>query len=319
MTSIRNRIYYKFKPLIPRRAQVWLRSRMARRQRARSERVWPILERAGRPPDGWPGWPEGRRFALVLVHDVELAVGQSRCLQLMQLEQALGFRSVFNFVPERYRVDPELRATLARNGFEVGVHGLLHDGKLFESRAIFLARAQRINQYLREWQAVGFCSPSSHHQLDWMHDLDIEYDSSTFDTDPFEPQPDGLESIFPLWIAGEPPGTGFVEFPYTLVQDYTLFILLGEKTNDIWKRKLCWIADKGGLAFLITHPDYMSFAGSSPSFQEYPVELYREFLEHVQTAYEGQYWHALPREVASFCHGQHLRGQAANLLQHSRA
>lgn len=300
MIGLRNRIYYKIRPLIPRRAQVWLRSQIVRRQRQSAAGVWPILESAGDPPDGWRGWPDQRRFAFVLAHDVELATGQSRCLQLMQLEQEMGFRSSFNFVPERYRVDPEIRATLTRNGFEVGVHGLLHDGKLFESRSIFLDRARRINHYLEEWDVVGFCSPSSHHQLDWIHDLNIEYDSSTFDIDPFEPQSDGLQTIFPAWISGASPNRGFVELPYTLAQDYTLFILMGEKTNEIWKRKLRWIAGKGGLAFLIAHPDYMSFAGNSPNFQEYPVELYREFLEHVRTTYQGQYWHALPREVARY-------------------
>jgi hypothetical protein len=43
-----------------------------------------------------------------------------------------GFRSSFNFIPEGdYRVSRELRDELTRNGFEVGVHDLHHDGKLY--------------------------------------------------------------------------------------------------------------------------------------------------------------------------------------------
>ena len=36
--------------------------------------------------------------------------------------------------------------------------------------------------------------------LDWLHDLDVQYDASTFDTDPFEPQPDGRHTMFPFRV-----------------------------------------------------------------------------------------------------------------------
>ena len=84
----------------------------------------------------------------------------------------------------------ELRGELQRNGFEVGVHDLKHDGKLYRTKRQFDQRASRINKYLREWGAVGFRSAYMMHQLDWLHELDVLYDASTFDTDPFEPQPD---------------------------------------------------------------------------------------------------------------------------------
>jgi predicted deacetylase len=56
---------------------------------------------------------------------------------LIKLEEEMGFRSSFNFVPERYKVSPELRDCLVKKGFEVGVHGLKHDkrnGALLESK-----------------------------------------------------------------------------------------------------------------------------------------------------------------------------------------
>src|SRR5260370_15609527 len=107
------------------------------------------------------------------------------------------------------------------------------------------------------------------HKLDWLHELDIRYDASTFDTDPFEPQPEGHHTIFPLWVPSPPrlgsdpstnnlAGGGYVELPYTLPQDSTLFLLLREKTPDIWMRKLDWIADHGGMDLILTHPDYMT-------------------------------------------------------------
>ena len=47
-------------------------------------------------------------------------------------------------------------------------------------------------------------------------------------------------------------------------QDHLLFVILQEKNIDIWKRKLDWIAEKGGMALLNTHSDYMSFDGGAP-------------------------------------------------------
>ncbi|MFB3925431.1 MAG: hypothetical protein ACE14T_05200 [Syntrophales bacterium] len=292
--------YYFFKPVIPRRLQILLRRRIVSRKLSLCRDIWPIDEESSRQPRGWPGWPGKRKFSLVLTHDVDTARGQARCRPLMELEKELGFRSSFNFVPERYPVSPQLRFLLAKNGFEIGVHGLYHDGKYFRSREIFEKRAIRINAYLEKWQSVGFRSPSMLHNLEWMHLLNIEYDSSTFDTDPFEPQPQGVRSIFPLWIPGSAYPHGFVELPYTLPQDFTLFVIMKEKGIDIWKRKLDWIAKHGGMALLNTHPDYIHFEGKRQGAEEYPVDYYRYFLEYIKAVYEDSYWHVLPREMARF-------------------
>src|SRR5690606_40285940 len=106
------------------------------------------------------------------------------------------------------------------------------------------------------WDAAGFRSGFMLRNLDWIHALEIEYDASTFDTDPFEPQPDGVATIFPFWVTpasehasawvnghahpafdaaasnGHPPATrreGYAELPYTLVQDLNLFVVLRER------------------------------------------------------------------------------------------
>ena len=282
-------------------------------------------------PEAWSGWPDGKRFALLLTHDVESAKGQEKCIKLACLEEHLGFRSSFSFMAKQYNVSSELRHYLVKKGFEVGVHGLYHDGNLFSSKRKFREQALQINHYLQEWGSVGFRTPCMYHNLEWISHLDIKYDSSTFDTDPFEPQPDGMGTVFPFWVTADgraatvsavsltswsigpelqpatcnpQPATvsqgGFVELPYTLPQDFTLFILMKERNIDIWKKKLDWIVEKGGMALLITHPDYMGFDGEKQSIEEYPAEHYEEFLKHVKSKYEGQYWNALPKEMASF-------------------
>jgi len=292
--------YYMLRPLIPRPVQVFLRRAAVRRKRGRVADIWPIDRRCGTPPPGWGGWPEGRRFAVVLTHDVDTAEGQRKSHELIRLEEAMGVRSSFNFVAERYPVSSELRARLSEADFEVGVHGLYHDGKLYESWETFRDRAIRINRYLSDWGAVGFRSPAMHHNLDWIHEFDIEYDASTFDTDPFEPQSDGVGTIFPFLVGGEDGRRGYIELPYTLPQDFTLFVLLRERGIEIWKRKLDWIAESGGMALLNTHPDYMNFGDGAPGNEEYPAEHYREFLSYLRTRYRGKYWAALPREMARF-------------------
>jgi hypothetical protein len=303
------RTYYEFKPFLPSHLRLAFRRIRARSRRIRFSETWPIDRWAGRAPPNWRGWPDGKQFALVLTHDVEGKDGMAQCFPLLELEKSLGFRSSFNFIPEGdYGVSAELLNAIRQQGFEVGVHDLNHDGKLFRTRAGFQQRAHLINQYLRDWQAVGFRSGFMLRENEWLHDLHIQYDASSFDTDPFEPQPDGVQTIFPFWVPGRE--GGYVELPYTLVQDFTLFVVLQEADGRIWKNKLRWIAQQGGMALLDTHPDYMTFAGRPGNSHRYPAEYYRDFLEHVMCEYQGQFWHPLPRDMAAFINPTTARRQA---------
>lgn len=325
---LHSRLYYRLKPFLPRAVRLGVRRWFAVRKRQRVSDVWPILPGSETPPAGWPGWPEGKQFAFVLTHDVEGPEGLAKVRPLAELEMKLGFRSSFNFIPEgTYRVPDDLRQWLVNHGFEVGVHDLYHDGRLFSSRAKFLERAAAINCYLKEWGAVGFRAGFMLNQIDWIHHLDIQYDASTFDTDPFEPQPKGQNTIFPFWIptpdreksevrsqragtsaSGSQPSafsfqhSGFVELPYTLPQDSTLFLMFREQTPDIWFRKLDWIAKHGGMVLVDVHPDYVRLAGQSATGLTYPVEMYAELLQCVAAHYGGRFWHGLPRDVAAHVH-----------------
>ena len=295
-----NNIYYFLKPYLPRVLQLRLRQYWVRIKRPFFKNSWPIDPSSAFVPDRWSGWPNNKKFALVLSHDVETEKGLKKVRQLATLEIELGFRSTFNFVPERYSTPESLRMWLIGNGFEVAVHGLVHDGKLFSSRKIFKERAVKINEYLKSWNAVGFHSPSMHRNPEWIHDLNILYSQSTFDTDPFEPQPYGIKRVFPLWLSGPNGKNGYVELPYTLPQDHTLFIIMKEKNWSIWKEKLDWIVEIGGMALLNTHPDYMNFNNQFAEREEYPVAMYLDFLDYVSSKYKDEYWHVLPREIARF-------------------
>ena len=302
--SLAHAAYYFCKPWLPLRLRLAMR-RLRAWYLVHGSRDWPILHSAARHPAGWPGWPGGKKFAFVLTHDVEGPTGLDRCRNLATLERRLGFRSSFNLVPEgTYPVTPAFRRELASDGFEVGVHDLRHDGALYQSFRSFQAAVPRINRYLQEWQAVGFRAGFMFHNLEWVKALNVEYDASTFDTDPFEPQPDGVGTIFPFWVARNGDHDGYVELPYTLPQDATVFMLYGPAAIEIWKRKLAWVASHGGMALVNIHPDYLAFDSRSPALAPFTPKVYEDFLAYVQRAYPGAYWHALPREVASFARPQ---------------
>src|ERR1700686_3183946 len=98
-------IYYALKPYIPWAVRIAIRRKIAAARRVTKSNVWPINETAAGMPPGWRGWPDGKRFSIVLTHDVEGRKGLSRVERLMRLEQDHHFRSSFNFVPEgEYRV-----------------------------------------------------------------------------------------------------------------------------------------------------------------------------------------------------------------------
>jgi hypothetical protein len=222
------------------------------------------------------------------------------------MDAKYGFRSSFNFVPERYNVDEGLLNELRARGFEVGVHGLKHDGKLFASFSEFMRRAQRINRYLEAYGAVGFRAPLTHRNPVWMQALEVEYDLSFFDTDPHEPIAGGTMSIWPFMIGR------FVELPYTLVQDYTLTAILAEPTPRVWLEKVAFIREHYGMALLNAHPDYLV----SPV----TTRVYENFLAAMRD--RADFWHALPRDVARWWRAraeapsaESLIGASQNLLE----
>ncbi|HRD02754.1 MAG TPA: DUF354 domain-containing protein [Candidatus Saccharicenans sp.] len=150
-----------------------------------------------------------------------------------------------------------------------------------------------------DWQITGFVAPSMICNQKWLTELEIEWACSSFDTDPFEPQRQDVHTIFPFFVNDQNNQSGYVELPYTLPQDHCLYIILKERTNQIWKKKLDWIAATGGMALLNIHPDYILF-DDEKGIEKYPAQHYINFINYIKEKYSGQYWMALPREIAHF-------------------
>jgi peptidoglycan/xylan/chitin deacetylase (PgdA/CDA1 family) len=307
-------MYYRLKPILPRSLLVQMRRLHRRRvERTDLDLGWPVEDRYARFLWGTAGhlleragvseapfvhfWPHGSSLALVLTHDIETAEGQAFVPSLAKLEEELGFRSSFNFVAERYPLDRGLIGDLQARGFEVGIHGLKHDGHLFRTRHEFERRARLINGHLRALGAVGFRSPLTHRNPAWMQSLDVEYDLSFFDSDPFEPIPGGTMSVWPF-VLGR-----FLELPYTLAQDFTLTEVVGERSPRLWLDKVDFLARYFGMALLNTHPDYLRDAKR--------MCIYRQFLETVRE--RPRCWHALPKDVARWWRGRAVADKITSL------
>lgn len=292
-------VFYRFRPFMPtsvrRFLQRWRTARVARREGTHDETTQGIevfipeklLENREILPSRSP-WPNQAEFSLVLTHDVETRYGVERVDRLAEIEESFGFRSCWNIVPYKYKTDPGLLRDLRERGHEIGVHGYNHDGRLFVSKRIFDNRVDKINKAIEELGAVGFRAPMVHRNLHWMQALNVDYDSSCFDADPFQAMPGGIASFWPS-IVGR-----FVELPYTMPQDHTLMVSLNQTDDAVWRWKLGVIRDCHGMALMLTHPDYLD----SPS----RLSLYRDFLAYLRDATEP--WHVLPKEMATWTRKQ---------------
>lgn len=294
------KLFYYVKPFITRRMQFRLRRLLVRLKLKRYQHIWPINEKASVKPDWFGGWPGKKQFSLLLTHDVEMADGVKKIEKLIAIDEKYGLASSFGLVPERYTVTEEVLELLRVHQRGIYVHDLNHDGRLFSSYALFHERAPKINNYISQWKVDGFRAGAMHHNLDWIGELDVRYDMSTFDTDPFEPMPDGVDTIFPFVAASPSTNHHYVEIPYTLPQDLMVLVMHPAQSIDIWKKKLEWIVAHHGMVSVNVHPDYIAFEPSEESFCNYPVKKYEAFLEYIVEHYKEQMWNPVPSEMCSF-------------------
>jgi peptidoglycan/xylan/chitin deacetylase (PgdA/CDA1 family) len=291
------RAYYALRPLLPRRLQIALRRGFSHIQARQEFPRWPaepllhdrydealahIAEVTGEPVPTIAPWPAGYEWALVLTHDVETAAGYRDIPLMLELERDLGYHSSWNLVPKRYAVDPARVRELQEDGFEVGLHGLYHDGRDLEPRE-FERRLDEMRAWGTRWRAVGFRSPATHRRWDLMPKLGFDYDSSYPDTDPYEPQAGGCCTWLPFFNGD------LLELPITLPQDHTLFVIIGERDERRWVEKTELLRGRGGMALLIAHPDYMH--GDR-------LHAYKRFL--TRYADDPTCWRAVPREIAAW-------------------
>ena len=180
-------LYYLVKPLMPRSVRSRcaagyaapprpagvpaLADRGRARPRTRRSRSGARIAAAG--ADSVPFvnfWPDGHRFALRAHPRRRGAAGRRE-------HRAASARSSVRTALSRPGTSSP-RATRSRtgssrsiraDGCEIGLHGIKHDRKLLRDRARLRgATLPKIHRYLAEWQAVGWRSPATHRNADWM-------------------------------------------------------------------------------------------------------------------------------------------------------
>jgi hypothetical protein len=291
--------YYRLRPLIPRALQLALRRRFRRHQERATFPAWPIetaLHRlesmllqlvetvAGEPLPWIAPWPEPYDWALVLTHDVERKPGYDHVPAVRAAEARHALRSAWYFVPERdYRVESSLLDSLRGEQCEIGLHGLRHDGRDL-SAGEWRRRLPAMRAYAERWGANGFRAPATHRDPVLLQQLGLDHDSSWADVARYEPQPGGSCSWLPFFIGD------VVELPITLPMDHTLFELLREDAEEAWSSKTGYLKAHGGMALLLTHPDYLLDPERLAAYDGFMIEFGAD-----RTA-----WHALPGEVADW-------------------
>ena len=258
LNEILRKVYYLVRPMLGTSARRQIQRMHGRGGREISFPTWPVdtsverihkkllalsLKAQGRQsiPFIW-FWPDGFSSCAIMTHDVEGELGRDFCPQLMDLDGSFGIRSSFQVVPEnRYSVPTSFLDRIRNRGFEVNLHDLRHDGRLYADHAEFLRRAKRINNYAREFGAQGFRSGILYRNADWFDAFEFSYDMSIPNVAHLDPQRGGCCTVMPYFIGN------IVELPVTCTQDYTLFHILGEYSMELWQKQLALVRDNNGL------------------------------------------------------------------------
>lgn len=198
-------------------------------------------------------WPDNASSSAVVTHDIETAAGTELCPMIMDINDSFGISASFQVIPEqRYHVTKEFLDSLRQRGFEVVVHDLNHDGRLFHDRKQFLDRVAKINAYGEEFGAIGFRAGILYRNQQWFDALDFEYDMSVPNVAHLDPQRGGCCTVMPYFIGN------LLELPVTMTQDYTLFNILNDYSTRLWEQQIELIMEKHGLINAIIHPDYIT-------------------------------------------------------------
>jgi hypothetical protein len=297
-------IYYFLRPILPLAVRKRLQRMVFRRRLKNMFPSWPVdcsveqifeqlmalaLQSSGvnEIPFIW-FWPKGRQSALMMTHDVEGQKGADHCDLLMDLDDFYAIKAAFQLIPEGgYKSFDGLVSRIRARGFELNIHDLDHDGRLYEHEGLFVERAARINAYGRQYGMNGFRSGSMHRKQEWFDKLDFQYDMSVPTVSHVEPQKGGCCTVSPYFV------DNILELPLTTVQDHGMFYVLSDRSLDLWWRQIEIILTHHGLISFIVHPDYVIEAAER--------EQYRKLLEYIAKLRKSHsVWVALPGEINSW-------------------
>jgi hypothetical protein len=235
----------------------------------------------------------GKRYAIILTHDVETKKGLQTAIKFRKLEQRYGLSSAWYVPSEHYELEIETIRSLCANA-EIGAHDTKHDGKLHKmSNTRLCERFTKARQKLKELSGqdvTGFRAPLLQHNfriIESLRAVGYTYDSSIPTWEPRHPytmKPHGIGTTFPINISG------LTEVPVTLTQDHQLLYVLGlspKKTIEKWLEMIVLIKDLGGICTFLVHPDY-KFGDNLDSYEDLLTTI----------ASESEVFRGLPLQIA---------------------
>ncbi|UCE60862.1 MAG: hypothetical protein JSU63_03750 [Phycisphaerales bacterium] len=247
--------------------------------------------------EGTPLWPDGKRFAVTLNHDIDSDYCFKRrgVLQSFHdIEHNAGLRSAWMVVTKLLDAGRSALDELHAAGHEIGFHGSIHDHRLaFLPPEEMARRIECAVELIDAYGTAGIRSPAYLRTPALFRALDgiLEYDMSMHDVI-FGPLSlskyhEGCSTCMPFFIEG----MNLLEIPTTVPEDWT-FDLQGTSLEQAWNVQVQTverIKSRAGVANILTHPE--------PHHSVKPrwLELYRRLVAHV--AEDDDAWFALPGEI----------------------
>jgi len=297
----------------------WLLLRMDVRQRLLSRTAFPrwpaepsaeniralvldAFSRSGNPVRPAPFWPDGRKYAAALTHDIDSVDAWKHGLwkPFAELEEAHGLRSSWHVCTSHMKWAERAVEELAGRGHEIAWHGPRHDYRLAwmpaRERAAALEQAAPL---FARFRIRGFRSPNYLRTSALFSSLEgiLGYDSSSMDTaaEPFHPRTrTGCSTVFPFFRGN------LLEMPITIPDGLTIRCLAGEDADSISSvqaAKIEWIKSVGGLALAISHPEKWI------SLKPAAFRAYQRLVEKISG--DASAWKVLPREIEAWWRKRH--------------
>jgi peptidoglycan/xylan/chitin deacetylase (PgdA/CDA1 family) len=209
---------------------------------------------AGAPALESAHWPNGKRSAFAISHDVDTAQGFRLIREVAAFENDLGIRSTWFIVGDLFGIDPSVLDDLRAQGHEIALHGDRHDNTIaYRTSGEIERRLDAAARTTARWDVRGFRSPSLLETPTLRRVLRerFVYASEVPDTeiDSLIAPRRGCGTCFPFRREGS------LEIPLTLPLEDKL-IMRGMNEAAIlehWRAKAAWVREVGGVVQLSIH------------------------------------------------------------------
>jgi hypothetical protein len=236
-----------------------------------------------------PWWQ--KKAVICVSHDVDNLEGYQFVGDMAELDAKYDIRSTFNFLTHDYVLDSRLIESLAQQGFEIGLHGRIHDqGLAFRRKSTILRQLKHARNILGAEKIVGFRSPAlsiSHQLLGALGELNFLYDSTMQIASPFY---HSVRFPYPFYL----PSPGIWEVPL-MVQDDNYLRDTHTPEPDILESIERFIHDViaiNGVLVINMHPHLMNTR----------KPFYERFLQHIRR-FQSDVAYCSTRAVVEYAQG----------------